>query len=319
MADIRSNWTLAEVREIYNTPLLDLVFRAATVHRAYHDPQKMQLCTLVSVKTGGCSEDCSYCPQSAHYETTVENQTRLTVADVLAAAEQAKEGGASRFCMGAAWRKVRDGKDFNDVLAMVRGVRALDMEACCTLGMLTREQADQLKDAGLTAYNHNIDTSREYYDKIITTRTYDDRLQTLQNVRDAGIGVCTGGILGMGESEHDRVGFLHTLATLDPHPENVPINALVAVEGTPLEDQKPLHPFVIVRAVAVARILMPKAIVRLSAGRLVMSDEAQALAFFAGANSLFTGDKLLTTPNPEFGRDHALLATLGMRPSSSYA
>jgi len=293
---------------------LELVFQAQQAHRQFHNPQEVQMCRLLSIKTGGCPEDCGYCPQSAHYETGVERQSLMDVDDVLARARQARSEGSTRFCMGAAWREVRDGKDFDAVLEMVRGVAALDMEVCCTLGMLTREQADRLAEAGLTAYNHNLDTSSEFYDRIITTRSYEDRLRTLDHVRQAGITVCCGGIIGMGESDDDRIGLLHQLASLDPHPESVPINMLVAVEGTPLARQQPADPLALVRCIATARVLMPASMVRLSAGRRSLSREAAALCFMAGANSIFTGEKLLTTPNPEADEDEQLFRDLGLRP-----
>ena len=308
---------LDEVRAIYDLPLPDLLFRAQTVHRAHHPPGEVQLCTLLSVKTGGCPEDCAYCPQSAHYETNVTPERSLSVDEVLAAATQAKAAGATRFCMGAAWREVKDGPAFDGVLSMVRGVRALGLEACCTLGMLDPQQAARLKEAGLTAYNHNLDTSRAHYASIISTRTYDDRLRTLQNVRQAGITVCSGGIIGMGESLDDRCEMLRTLANLDPQPESVPINTLVAVEGTPLAAPglpglSPLDPLDLVRMIATARILMPASRVRLSAGRLSLSREGQLLCFLAGANSIFFGEKLLTTGNPDVAADLALLADAGL-------
>ena len=306
-------WTLPQVRELYSLPLLDLVFKAAGVHRANHDSREIQLCTLLSIKTGGCAEDCAYCPQSAHYKTSVEAENLMDVDIVLEAARQAKAAGSTRFCMGAAWREVQDGPDFERILDMVRGVRALGLEACCTLGMLTPHQAAQLAEAGLTAYNHNLDTSQSFYDKIISTRTYEDRLSTIRSVTGAGISLCCGGILGMGESEEDRIVLLHTLANLDPQPESVPINALVPVEGTPLAERRPIGAFDFVRTIAVARVLMPKAMVRLSAGRLSLSSEAQAFAFLAGANSIFTGDRLLTTPNPEWNADDSLLSALGLK------
>jgi len=311
---LRHDWTKNEVRSIYHQPLLELVFQAQQVHRRHHNPQEVQFCRLLSIKTGGCPEDCGYCPQSAHYETGVERQNLMDVEDVLAKARQARSEGATRFCMGAAWREVRDGRDFEAVLEMVRGVAALGMEVCCTLGMLTREQAQRLAEAGLTAYNHNLDTSPEFYGRIITTRRYEDRLRTLEHVRKAGITVCCGGIIGMGESDEDRIGLLHQLATLDPHPESVPINMLVAVEGTPLAHAQPVDPLALVRCIATARILMPASMVRLSAGRRSLSREAAALCFLAGANSIFTGEKLLTTPNPETAEDEQLFRDLGLRP-----
>src|SRR5512133_523415 len=302
-----------EVREIYNTRLVDLLFRAQSIHRQNFDPGEVQLCTLLSIKTGGCPEDCAYCPQSSRYDTGVDVGRMLKADEVLAAAHEAREAGSTRFCMGAAWREVTDGRAFDRVLEIVRGVRALGMEACCTLGMLTEDQARRLAEAGLSAYNHNLDTSEEYYGAIITTRTYEDRLHTIANVAKAGISVCCGGILGMGESGLDRLKLLHTLANLDPQPESVPINALVPVDGTPLEGKPALDTFEWIRAIAVARIVMPRAMVRLSAGRLSIPREAQALAFLAGANSIFTGEKLLTTRNPEADFDRALLADLGLR------
>lgn len=318
MSEIRNNWTREEISAIYNLPVLDLMYRAATVHREYNDPQEVQVCTLLSVKTGGCPEDCSYCPQAARYHTDVKVHKLMETEEVLKAAEAAKESGSTRFCMGAAWREVRDNKDFDRVLDMVKGVSTMGMEVCCTLGMLTDEQAKKLKDAGLYAYNHNLDTSEEHYDKIISTRTYDDRLDTLENVRKARISVCSGGIIGMGESESDRIGMLFTLSNLPEHPESVPVNALVPVEGTPLEDQPRVSVWDMVRMIATARIIMPKAMVRLSAGRVRMSTEEQALCFMAGANSIFAGDKLLTTPNPEVDADKQLFQTLNLKPREAY-
>lgn len=309
----RYDWTVAEIECIYNLPLPELMFRALSVHRAYHNPQEIQGCQLLSIKTGGCPEDCAYCPQSAHYETGVTRQKLLSVPDTIAAARNARAGGATRFCMGAAWRKVPRGAEFEQVLAMVRGVRALGLEACCTLGMLEADQAQALAAAGLTAYNHNLDTSPEFYGEIISTRTYQERLATLKHVRQAGITICSGGIIGLGETRADRYGLLQQLATQDPHPESVPINMLVRVEGTPLAEEKQIEPFEMVRMIATARLLMPASMVRLSAGRLQMSDEAQALCFLAGANSVFLGDKLLTTPNPEAEHDHELLDRMGMK------
>ncbi|HEX8792087.1 MAG TPA: biotin synthase BioB [Polyangiaceae bacterium] len=306
-------FTRAEVRAMYERPLFALVDEARAVHRAHHADSEVQLCTLLSVKTGGCPEDCAYCPQSSHYETDVGPEKMLDVNEVLAAARRAREAGSTRFCMGAAWREVKDGPAFDRVLTMVRGVKDLGMEACVTLGMLSETQAARLKEAGLDAYNHNVDTSRENYRSIITTRTYDDRLRTLERVRAAGITVCSGGIIGMGESIDDRCEMLLTLANLDPQPESVPINALVRVAGTPLEHLPPVDPLDLVRMVAVARILMPRARVRLSAGRTELSREAQLLAMYAGANSIFYGDKLLTTPNPAGDEDVALLRDAGLR------
>jgi biotin synthase len=311
---LRHDWTLEEVRGLHELPLLELVYRAQTVHRATFGEHRVQLCSLLSIKTGGCPEDCAYCPQAARHHTGVSAEKLLSEEQVLAAARTARSAGATRFCMGAAWREVKDGPQFQEVLGMVRGVRALGMEACCTLGMLSESQAKQLAEAGLTAYNHNLDTSPEFYGEIISTRTYEDRLQTLRHVRAAGINVCSGGILGMGESVDDRCELLRTLANQPEHPESVPINALVAVAGTPLEHQKPVEPVEMVRAIATARILMPLAMVRLSAGRLAMSHEAQLLCMMAGANSLFFGEKLLTTGNPEYAEDMALLASAGVAP-----
>lgn len=315
---IRNDWTREEITEIYNTPIMDLVYRAATVHRAYHDPNEVQVCTLLSVKTGGCPEDCAYCPQAARYHTDVKVHKLMEVDEVLKAATAAKEAGSTRFCMGAAWREVRDNKDFDKVLTMVKGVNTMGMEVCCTLGMLTEDQAEKLKDAGLYAYNHNLDTSEEHYDEIISTRTYDDRLDTIKNVRKAKISVCSGGIIGMGEGHEDRVGMLHTLATMEEHPESVPVNALVPVEGTPLEDQPRVSVWEMIRMIATARIIMPTAMVRLSAGRVRMSVEEQAMCFLAGANSIFAGDKLLTTPNPEEDSDKQMFQTLNLKPRASF-
>jgi len=310
MADIRHDWTTAEIQDLLQQPLLDLVYRAQTLHRQYSDRQ-IQLATLLSVKTGGCAENCAYCPQSAHYETSVQKQPTLPVEEVLASAQKAKDLGASRFCMGWAWREIRDDEAFDQMLEMVQGVRCLGLEACVTAGMLNESQAQRLAAAGLTAYNHNLDTSPENYGNIITTRIYGDRLQTLDHVRQAGVQVCCGGIIGLGESWGDRAQMLQVLATLQPHPESVPINALVAVAGTPLADQPPVDPFELVRMCAAARILMPKARVRLSAGRSRLSDEAQVLCFLAGANSIFYGDKLLTTANPDQDSDRQLLEKIG--------
>jgi len=312
-AGVRHDWTLAEIESIYAASLPDLIFRAQTAHRQYHHADQVQGCVLLSIKTGGCPEDCAYCPQSAHYRTDVERKELLDVEEALSSARAAHAQGATRFCMGAAWRDIPKGEPFERVLAMVRGVRELGMEACCTLGMLTQPQADALADAGLTAYNHNLDTSAEFYGEIISTRTYSDRLATLERVRRAGITVCCGGIIGMGESRRERYGLLRELSSLDPHPESVPINMLVRVDGTPLAGQQAEDPLEMVRMIATARILMPKSFVRLSAGRLSLSDEAQALCFLAGANSIFMGEKLLTTPNPETGADQKLFDKLGMR------
>jgi biotin synthase len=306
--------SLDQVAALYQTPVLDLIFQAAQIHRAHHDPRAVQVCVLLSVKTGGCPEDCGYCPQAARYHTAVEAEPLLDVDAVLEAARAARDSGASRFCMGAAWREVRDGRQFDRILDMIRGVKSLGLEACCTLGMVTPDQAERMKAAGLDAYNHNLDTSAAYYDRVISTRTYQDRLDTLAHVREAGISVCCGGIVGMGETEHDRIALLHTLANLPEPPESVPINALVPVEGTPLADRPTASIRDMVRTIATARILMPRAMVRLSAGRLTMSESDQALCFLAGANSIFAGDKLLTTPNPGEDRDRALFDRLGLTP-----
>jgi len=311
--DLRHDWAIPEIESIYTLPLPDLVFRAQSVHRANHRSGEVQGCALLSIKTGGCPEDCAYCPQSAHYKTGLDRETLLDVEHALTAARNARAQGATRFCMGAAWRDVPRGEPFERVLQMVRGVRELGMEACCTLGMLTQDQADALAQAGLTAYNHNLDTSPEFYGEIITTRTYSDRHATLERVRRSGVTVCCGGIIGMGESRVERYRLLRELSTLDPHPESVPVNMLVPVEGTPLAAQPAVDPLELVRMIASARILMPKSFVRLSAGRLSLTDEAQALCFLAGANSIFMGDKLLTTPNPEANDDRALFDKLGMR------
>ena len=315
--EIRYDWQRDEIHRIYHLPLPELIFRAQLAHRAFHNPDEIQLCRLLSIKTGGCPEDCSYCSQSAHYKTGVAREELMSPAAVREAAWRAKNEGATRFCMGAAWRQVSDGENFDRVLEMVRAVAALDMEVCCTLGMLNESQAERLKDAGLTAYNHNLDTSPEFYGNIITTRVYEDRLQTIAHVRKAGITVCCGGILGMGESDEDRIGLLHELSRLNPHPESVPINMLVRNEGTPLADVKELQPLVMVRAIATARVLMPASRVRLAAGRRQLSPEAVTLCFLAGANSIFTGEKLLTTPNPSADADQQLLSNLGMRAMQS--
>jgi biotin synthase len=305
--------TAAEVRTIHDLPIPDLILRAQLVHREHHPATDVQLCSLLSVKTGGCPEDCAYCSQSSRYDTGLEKQRMMKTPEVLEAAGRAKSAGATRFCMGAAWREVKDGPAFDEVLEMVRGVRALGMEACCTLGMLTDVQARRLAEAGLTAYNHNLDTSRSFYGSVISTRTYDDRLRTLQTVRDAGITVCSGGIIGMGESIDDRCAMLATLANLDPQPESVPVNALAPMPGTPLGERAPVDPLELVRMIAAARILIPKARVRLSAGRLALSRESQVLCFLAGANSIFYGEKLLTTGNPDVEADQSLLRAVGMR------
>jgi len=312
-SEIRHDWTLAEIETIYELPIPELLYQAQSVHREHHKPNEVQGCSLLSIKTGGCPEDCAYCPQSAHYSTGLQKEPLMGVTETLAAAAQAREQGATRFCMGAAWRSAPAGAEFERVLEMVRGVRSLGMEACCTLGMLTRQQAGALAAAGLTAYNHNLDTSPEFYGEIIKTRTYHDRLETLAHVRGAGISVCCGGIIGLGENRSDRYRLLEQLATQRPHPESVPINLLVKVDGTPLEDEPEIDSLEMARMIATARILMPASMVRLSAGRLALSDEAQALCFIAGANSIFMGEKLLTTPNPAKSSDERLLGRLGMR------
>jgi len=317
--ELRHDWKKSEVQSIYEAPIPELVYRAQTLHREFHAPDRVQTCQLISIKTGGCPEDCAYCPQSAHYDADVELQGLLEPEQVIRAARDARSRGVTRFCMGAAWRQAPQGREFEKVLEMVRGVSALGMEVCCTLGMLTEVQAVRLKEAGLSAYNHNLDTSPEFYGSIITTRVYEERFRTLAAVRKAGITVCCGGILGMGETERDRVGLLHQLATLEPHPESVPINMLVRVEGTPLASMTALDPLEMVRAIATARILMPASRVRLAAGRKQLSPEAVTLCFLAGANSIFVGEKLLTTPNPGPDEDEELLRSLGMKPLEPHA
>jgi len=314
---IRHDWTLDEIRDVHEQPFPELMYRAQNVHREFHDPLEVQRCTLLSIKTGGCPEDCAYCPQSAHYQTGVEDEELLELDNVLRAARKAKEGGSTRFCMGAAWREVADGPEFDRVLDMVRGVAGIGLEVCCTLGMMTPDQARRLKEAGLYAYNHNLDTSEDFYKKIISTRSYGERLETLRVARQAGITLCSGGILGMGEGLDDRLSMLEVLAGMNPHPESVPINNLVQVPGTPMEGLEAVKPMEMIRMIATARILMPEARVRLSAGRLELSLEAQALCFLAGANSIFTGDKLLTTSNPGFEEDEKLLHSLGMNQVSA--
>jgi biotin synthase len=316
---LRHDWTKDQIAAIYHLPLPELVFRAASVHRQFHAADRVQTCQLISIKTGGCPEDCSYCPQSAHYEADVDRQGLLDPAHVIATAREAASRGITRMCMGAAWREAPHNSQFDQVLEMVRGISKLGMEVCCTLGMLTEDQAVRLKEAGLTAYNHNLDTSPEFYGSIITTRVYDERLRTLASVRKAGITVCCGGILGMGEKDSDRVGLLHQLATLPQHPESVPINMLVRVEGTPLANVPPLNPLEMVRAIATARIIMPVSRVRLAAGRKQLSAEAVTLCFLAGANSIFVGEKLLTTPNPGPDEDELLLQSLGMKSLEPHA
>ncbi len=315
---MRNNWRVEEIEDIYNQPMMELIFRAASVHRENNQYNEVQVCTLLSVKTGGCSEDCAYCPQAARYSTGVDVHALMQTDKVLSYARKAAEAGSTRFCMGAAWREVRDNRDFDRVLEFVQEVNKLGMEVCCTLGMLTGDQAKKLADAGLYAYNHNLDTSPEYYGEIISTRTYADRLQTLEHVRKAGISVCCGGIVGLGETHSDRIQMLHTLATMPEHPESVPINALVSIKGTPLENHPKVDIWDMVRMIATARILMPKAMVRLSAGRTGMSVAEQALCFMAGANSIFAGDKLLTTPNPGFDEDNAMFDLLGLQPRVSF-
>ena len=316
LGEVRTDWSLAEARALFALPFNDLLFHAQRVHRRYFDPNRVQVSTLLSIKTGACPEDCAYCPQSVRYDTGVASEELLDVAAVVDAARSAQRNGATRFCMGAAYRNPK-AKQLEQIKDMVRGVSALGLETCATLGMLTPQQARELKDAGLDYYNHNLDTSEAFYGEIITTRTYQDRLDTLQAVRDAGMHVCCGGILGMGETPQDRVALLHTLATLPQHPESVPINQLVQVEGTPLHGLPPLDPLELVRAIATARLLMPKSYVRLSAGRTGMSDAVQALCFLGGANSIFYGDRLLTTPNPGQSHDMALFARLGLVPENA--
>ncbi len=309
---LRHDWALDEVLALFALPFNDLLFQAHTIHRANHDPNRIQVSRLLSIKTGSCPEDCKYCPQSAHYDTGLEKEKLVEIETVLEAAKAAKESGASRFCMGAAWRG--PGRDFDSVLAMVEGVKAMGLETCASLGLLTAEQAHQLKDAGLDYYNHNIDTSEEHYAEVITTRTFQDRLDTLETVRDAGIKVCCGGIVGLGEEKADRAKMLMSLANMAKHPESVPINLLIKIPGTPYEGNEGVDPFDFIRTIAVARIIMPKSLVRLSAGRQAMNDEMQALCFFAGANSMFCGAKLLTAGNPEPGQDASLFGRLGLTP-----
>ena len=318
MTITKHNYTTQEIIDIYNKPLMDLLFEAAAVHRQNHDPNVVQVSTLLSIKTGGCPEDCGYCPQAARYHTGVEGNDLMTVSQVKAQALRAKSSGSSRVCMGAAWRNVKDGPEFDQVLEMVRTINKLDMEVCCTLGMITENQAHRLAEAGLYAYNHNLDTSEEYYKEVISTRGFEDRLQTIENVRKTNVTVCSGGIIGMGESIHDRAGMLVALSSLNPQPESVPINALVAVEGTPLEEEKPVEIWDMIRMVATTRIVMPNTQVRLSAGRTNMSREGQAMCFFAGANSIFAGDKLLTTPNPDVADDMKMFELLGLKPQKPF-
>ncbi|MGV8814596.1 MAG: biotin synthase BioB [Gelidibacter sp.] len=311
-------WTRDEVVALYNKPMMELLYEAATVHRQYHDPNKVQVSTLVSIKTGGCPEDCAYCPQAARYHTNVKEEGLMGVEQVIAQAQQAKATGSSRICMGAAWRNVKDGPEFDQVLTMVRSLNKMDIEVCCTLGMITENQAQRLSEAGLYAYNHNIDSSEDYYEEIISTRAYKDRLETIENVRKTNITVCSGGIIGMGESVENRADMLITLTNMIPQPESVPINSLVPVEGTPIGEMEPISIWEMVRMIATARIMLPETQVRLSAGRNNMSREGQALCFFAGANSIFAGDKLLTTPNPDVNEDLKLFEDLGLVPQQPF-
>jgi len=318
MNEERHNWTQKEILDIYNKPFMELLYDAASVHRVHHDPNTVQVSTLLSIKTGGCPEDCGYCPQAARYHTDIEGNDLMTVPHVKAQALRAKASGSSRVCMGAAWRNVKDGPEFDQVLEMVRTINKLDMEVCCTLGMLTENQAKRLAEAGLYAYNHNLDTSEDYYKDVISTRAFEDRLQTIDNVRKSNVTVCSGGIIGMGEKVEDRAGMLVALSTLNPQPESVPINALVPVEGTPMESMEPVPIWDMIRMVATTRIIMPKTQVRLSAGRTEMSREGQAMCFFAGANSIFAGDKLLTTPNPDVNEDMEMFKMLGLNPQKAF-
>jgi len=318
MNKIRNNWTREEILKIYNEPLMDLLYKAAQIHRKNHDPNTVQVSTLLSIKTGGCPEDCSYCPQAARYHTDIEGNDLMSISQVAEQAQRAKSMGSSRVCMGAAWRNVKDGPEFEQVLEMVRTINKLDMEVCCTLGMITENQAKRLAEAGLYAYNHNLDSSEEYYKEVISTRAFQDRLDTIENVRKTNVTVCSGGIIGMGEDVEDRAGMLVALSTLNPQPESVPINALVAMEGTPLQEQKPISIWEMIRMIATTRIVLPLTQVRLSAGRTEMSHEGQALCFFAGANSIFSGDKLLTTPNPDIHQDLELFDLLGLKPQKPF-
>ncbi len=313
MDQARNNWTMEEISSIYYQPLIELIYQAATIHRKYHNSRQVQLCTLINIKSGGCPENCSYCPQSSHYNTGVKAEAMMSIEEVVKRAKEAKAAGSTRLCMGAAWREVRDSPSFDRVLEMVKQVSQLDMEVCCCLGMLNESQAKRLKEAGIYAYNHNLDTSEKHYKNIITTRSYQDRLDTLEAVRKADISVCCGGIIGLGDNDQDRIDMIHTLATMSEHPDSVPINALVPVKGTPLENQEKVKIWDILRMIATARITMPYAMVRLSAGRVNMSSAEQALCFIAGANSIFTGEKLLTTPNPGFDEDKELLDLLGLK------
>ena len=315
--EVRTDWVLDEVRSLFDLPFNDLLFKAQNIHRVWFNPNKVQMSTLLSIKTGGCPEDCGYCSQSVKFDTGLDASALMKVEEVLKAARQAKDGGATRFCMGAAWRNPKD-RDMGAICAMIEGVKSLGMESCATLGMLTAQQAEELKAAGLDYYNHNIDTSRRYYKEIISTRTMDDRIETLDYVRSAGLNVCCGGIVGMGESRDDRIDMLHALGTMPSHPQSVPINMLVRVEGTPLGGANNLDSFDFVKTIAVARILMPKSVVRLSAGRENMNEEFQALCFAAGANSIFIGEELLTTPNPKLAQDRDMFARLGIEPMMSH-
>jgi len=318
MSEARHDWTKNEILEIYNKPMMELLYEAATVHRVFHNPNSVQVSTLLSIKTGGCPEDCGYCPQAARYHTEIEGNELMSVPHVKAQALRAKASGSSRVCMGAAWRNVKDGPEFDSVLEMVRTINKLDMEVCCTLGMITENQAKRLAEAGLYAYNHNLDTSEDYYKDVISTRAFQDRLTTIDNVRKSNVTVCSGGIIGMGEKLEDRAGMLLALSSLNPQPESVPINALVAVKGTPMEDMDPIPIWDMIRMVATTRIVMPGTQVRLSAGRTEMTQEGQALCFFAGANSIFAGDKLLTTPNPDVNEDMKLFKLLGLKPQKAF-
>ena len=318
MSTAKHHWTREEILTIYNQPLMELLYQAATVHRKHHDPNTVQVATLLSIKTGGCPEDCGYCPQAARYHTGLEGNDLMSVSHVKAQVLRAKASGSSRVCMGAAWRNIKDGPEFDQVLEMVRVINKLDMEVCCTIGMLTENQAQRLAEAGLYAYKHNLDSSEEYYKEVISTRGYQDRLDTIDNVRKTNVTVCSGGIIGMGEKIEDRAGMLVALSTLNPQPESVPINALVAVEGTPMEEQKPIEIWDMIRMVATTRIVMPETQVRLSAGRTEMSREGQAMCFFAGANSIFAGDRLLTTPNPDVHEDMKMFELLGLNPQKPF-
>lgn len=313
---VRNDWTKEEIEKIYNLPLLELIYKAATTHREWHNPEEIQMSTLLSIKTGGCPEDCSYCGQAARYHTDIKVQALLPTEKVIEHAKKAQEGGSSRFCMAAAWREVRNNRDFDRVIEMVKGVNDLGMEVCCTLGMLTEEQAIRLQEAGLYAYNHNLDTSEQYYEEIISTRTFDNRINTINNVRKAGITVCSGGIIGLGETHGDRISMLLTLATMPKHPESVPINALARVKGTPLENNEKTDTWEMVRMIATTRIIMPSSMIRLSAGRIEMTEFEQSWCFMAGANSIFTGERetLLVTPNPGVSEDLQMLKTLGLKP-----